>query len=44
MLLKNLFVIKISTNAGEVNSFASEDPVYIKKIIDSLNAAIIYRG
>jgi len=42
--IKNEFAVRISTNAGEANSVLSKDRIYIQKIVDALNDAIIYRG
>lgn len=42
--IKNEYAVRISTNAGEANSIISKDRIYIQKIVDALNDAIIYRG
>jgi len=42
--IKNEFAVRISTNSGEANSIVSRDKVYIQKIVDALNDAIIHRG
>ena len=42
--IKNEYAVRISTNAGEANSIVSKDRVYIQKIVDALNEAIIHRG
>ncbi len=42
--IKNEYAVRISTNAGEANSIISKDRIYIQKIVDALNNAIIYRG
>ncbi|AZA55799.1 hypothetical protein EG349_13450 [Chryseobacterium shandongense] len=42
--IKNEYAVRISTNSGEANSILSKDRVYIQKIVDALNDAIIYRG
>lgn len=43
-LLKNDYAVRISTNAGEVNSIQSNDQHYIQKIVDALNEALVHRG
>jgi multisubunit Na+/H+ antiporter MnhC subunit len=43
-LIKNEFAVRISTNSGEANSIVSKDKIYIQKIVDALNEAIIHRG
>jgi len=42
--IKNEYAVRISTNAGEANSILSKDRMYIQKIVDALNKAIMYRG
>lgn len=42
--IKNEYAVRISTNAGEANSIVSKDRVYVQKIVDALNEAIINRG
>ncbi len=42
--IKNEYAVRISTNAGEANSILSKDRIYVQKIVDALNDAIIYRG
>lgn len=42
--IKNEYAVRISTNAGEVNSIISKDRDYIQKIVNALNEAIIHRG
>ncbi|MBE4950612.1 DUF6232 family protein [Chryseobacterium culicis] len=42
--IKNEYAVRISTNAGEVNSIVSKDKDYIQKIVNALNEAIIHRG
>lgn len=42
--IKNQYAVRISTNAGEVNSIVSKDRDYIQKIVNALNEAIIHRG
>lgn len=42
--IKNEYAVRISTNSGEANSILSKDRIYIQKIVDALNDAIIYRG
>ena len=42
--IKDKFSVRISTNAGEANSIVSSDKIYIQKIVDALNEAIIQRG
>lgn len=42
--IKNEYAVRISTNAGEANSIILKDRIYIQKIVDALNDAIIYRG
>ncbi|RWU04878.1 DUF6232 family protein [Pedobacter chitinilyticus] len=41
---KNQYAVRISTNSGEANSIVSRDKIYIQKIVDALNDAIIHRG
>ncbi len=41
---KNDFAVRISTNAGEVNSIVSKDRNYILQIVNALNEAIIHIG
>ncbi|WP_183567681.1 DUF6232 family protein [Mucilaginibacter sp. SP1R1] len=43
-LIKNEFSVRISTNSGEANSIVSKDKLYIQKIVNALNQAIIHRG
>jgi hypothetical protein len=43
-LIKNEFTIRISTNAGEVNSIVSKDRSYVQNIVHALNDAIVFRG
>ena len=43
-LIKNEFSVRISTNSGEADSIVSKDKLYIQKIVDALNDAIIHRG
>ncbi|GGE58864.1 DUF6232 family protein [Pedobacter psychrotolerans] len=43
-LIKNEFTVRISTNAGEVNSIMSKDRLYVQSIVNALNDAIVYRG
>lgn len=42
--IKNEFAVRISTNAGEVNSIVSKNREFIQKIVNALNEAIIHRG
>jgi len=42
--IKNEYAVRISTNAGEVNSIVSKNKDYIQKIVNALNDAIIHRG
>lgn len=44
MFKKTKYAVRISTNAGEVNSMISNDKVYIQEIVNALNDAIIQRG
>jgi hypothetical protein len=44
VLLKNEYAVRISTNSGEANSIVSKDRVYVQKIVNALNEAIIHRG
>ncbi|GGH13474.1 hypothetical protein GCM10007422_34110 [Pedobacter zeae] len=44
VLTKNEFTVRISTNAGEVNSIVSKDRLYVQNIVNALNDAIVYRG
>lgn len=44
VLIKNEYAVRISTNSGEANSIVSRDKIYIQKIVDALNDAIIHRG
>lgn len=41
---KNEYAVRISTNSGEANSIISKDKIYIQKIVNALNQAIIHRG
>jgi len=41
---KNQYAVRISPNSGEANSIVSRDKVYIQKVVDALNDAIIHRG
>ncbi|MFN1218414.1 DUF6232 family protein [Chryseobacterium kwangjuense] len=43
-LIKNEYAVRISTNSGEANSIISKDKIYIQKIVNALNQAIIHRG
>lgn len=43
-LTKNEYTVRISTNSGEANSIISKDKIYIQKIVNALNQAIIHRG
>jgi hypothetical protein len=43
-LIKNEFTVRISTNAGEVNSIVSKDRSYVQNIVNALNDAIVFRG
>src|ERR1700754_2282208 len=43
-LTKNEFAVRISTNAGEVNSIISKDKSYIQNIVNALNDAIVHTG
>lgn len=43
-LIKNEFAVRISTNSGEANSIVSRDRIYVQKIVNALNEAIIHRG
>jgi hypothetical protein len=42
--IKNEFAVRITTNSGETNSITSKDKMYVQKIVDALNEAIIHRG
>ena len=42
--IKDKYSVRISTNAGEANSLISKDQLYIQKIVDALNDAMIHRG
>jgi Zn-dependent membrane protease YugP len=44
VLKKDEHAVRISTNSGEANSLTSKDKDYIKKIVNALNDAIVYRG
>lgn len=44
LLIKNEFAVRISTNAGEVDSLVSKDKFYITNIVSALNDAIIHIG
>lgn len=44
VLIKDEYSVRISTNAGEVNSLVSKEQPYIQKIVDALNDAMIHRG
>jgi len=41
---KNEFAVRISTNAGEVNSIVAKDRDYIQNIVNALNDAIVHIG
>lgn len=43
-LLKDEYAVRISTNAGEVNSIQSVDQAYVQRIVDALNNALVHRG
>lgn len=43
-LIKNEFAVRISTNAGEVDSVVSKDKFYVTNIVSALNEAIIHIG
>lgn len=43
-LVKNKHAVKISTSAAETNALISKDKVYIEKVANALNEAIIHRG
>lgn len=43
-MIKNEYAVRISTNSGEANSIVSKDKIYIQKIVNALNQAIIHRG
>ena len=43
-LNKNEFTLRISTNAGEVNTIVSKDRLYVQNIVSALNDAIVFRG
>ncbi|HWV74032.1 MAG TPA: DUF6232 family protein [Pseudosphingobacterium sp.] len=38
---KDEFAVRISTNAGETNTFVSKNREHVQKIVDALNDAII---
>lgn len=38
------YAVRITTNAGETNSFISPEKEYIQKIVNAINEAIIQRG
>jgi len=42
--IKNEYAVRITTNAGELNSLTSKDYKYIESIVKSINEAIILRG
>lgn len=44
LIIKNDFAVRISTNSGEANSIVSRDKIYIEKIVNALNEAIVHRG
>lgn len=44
IVIKNEYAVRISTNSGEANSLVSKDKIYIEKIVNALNDAIIHRG
>lgn len=44
IFIKNEYAVRISTNAGEVNSIISQNKEYIREIVNALNEAIIHRG
>lgn len=41
---KGKYAVRISTNAGETNSIVHTDKIYVKKVVNALNEAMIYRG
>jgi len=43
-LIKNEFAVRISTNSGEANSIVSKDKMYVQKIVNALNDAIVHIG
>lgn len=44
LLIKSEYAVRISTNSGEANSLISKDKIYIQRIVNALNDAIIHRG
>ena len=38
------FSVQISSNSGESNALISKDKIYVQKIVDAVNEAIIHRG
>ena len=42
--VKNEYAVRISMNAGEINSVVSKNRDYIQKIVDALHEAVIFRG
>jgi hypothetical protein len=44
LLMKDEYSVRISTNAGELDSLISEDYSYVEKVVNALNEAMIHRG
>jgi hypothetical protein len=42
--LKSTYFIQINSASGEINALGSQDEVYIRKIIDAINQAIVQKG
>ena len=42
--IKDKYAVRISTNAGQLNSIISEDSMYLQKIVDAVNDAMVHRG
>ena len=43
-LIKDEYSVSITTNSGEADGSISKDQLYIQKIVDGVNEAIIHRG
>lgn len=44
MTMKDDFSVQINSNSGESKALISKDQMYIQKIVDAINDAIIHRG
>lgn len=43
-LMKDEFIVQISSNSGDNNVLVSKNKDYIQKVVNAVNEAIIYRG